>query len=212
MKHGTIITIGRQCGSGGHEIGRKLAEKLGVPCYDKELLRLAAEHSGLAPENFELYDEVPTNSLLYSLSLGNYGMAMGQYDMPIHQKIFLAQFDTIQKLADKGESCVIIGRCADYALAKRQQVINVFLRADPKARTKRLVEQYADLTEKKAADQMVKTDKRRASYHNFYADTRWGNSESYDLVLDSLKLGIDQTVDLLAAYAELRFPDEGEEK
>ena len=212
MKHGTIITIGRQCGSGGHEIGRKLAEKLGVPCYDKELLRLAAEHSGLAPENFELYDEVPTNSLLYSLSLGNYGVAMGQYDMPIHQKIFLAQFDTIQKLADKGESCVIIGRCADYALAKRQQVINVFLRADPKARTKRLVEQYADLTEKKAADQMVKTDKRRASYHNFYADTRWGNSESYDLVLDSLKLGIDQTVDLLAAYAELRFPSEEEEK
>ena len=113
MKNGTIITIGRQSGSGGHEIGKKLADKLGIPVYDKELLRLAAEHSGLAPEHFELYDEVPTSSLLYSLSLGNYGMARGQYDIPIHQKIFLAQFDTIQKLADKGESCVIVGRCAD---------------------------------------------------------------------------------------------------
>lgn len=208
MRRGTIITIGRQCGSGGHEIGRKLAEKLGVTCYDKELLRLAAEQSGIAPENFELYDEVPTNSLLYSLSLGNYGMAMGHYEMPIHQKIFLAQFDAIQKLADRGESCVIIGRCADYALAKREQVINVFLRSNPKARVARMVEQYEDLTEKKAADQIVKTDKRRANYHNFYANTRWGNSDSYDLVLDSLQLGIDNTVELLANYANLRFPEE----
>ncbi len=208
MKKGTIITIGRQCGSGGHEVGKKLAEKLGVPFYDRELLRLAAEQSGLAPENFDMYDEVPTNSLLYSLSLGNYGMAMGQYDMPIHQKVFLAQFDTIQNLADKGESCVIIGRCADYALAKREQVIRVFLYADPKARTERLVQQYADLNPKKAADQMVKTDKRRAAYHNFYADTRWGNPEGYDLMVDCLKTGIDRTVDLIATYANLRFSDE----
>ncbi|MBQ8683862.1 MAG: cytidylate kinase-like family protein [Clostridia bacterium] len=207
MKRGTIITIGRQCGSGGHEIGLKLAEKLGVPYYDKELLRLAAEKSGLAPENFELYDEVPTSSLLYSLSLGNYGFAAHSLDMPIHQKIFLAQFETIQALADKGESCVILGRCADYALAKREQVVKVFVRADPKARVQRLVAQYSDLNEKKAADQMVKTDKRRANYHNFYAETRWGSSDSYDLVVDSLKLGIDNTVDLIAAYAAMRFPE-----
>ncbi len=208
MKKGTIITIGRQCGSGGHEIGKKLAAHLGVPFYDKELLRLAAEQSGLAPENFDLYDEVPTNSLLYSLSLGNYGVNMGQYDVPIHQKVFLAQFDAIQKLADKGESCVIIGRCADYALAQRQQVINVFVRADVKQRVQRMLSLYGDLNEKRAADQIVKTDKRRASYHNFYADTRWGNSESYDLIIDSLKTGIDNTVELIAQYAELRFPGE----
>ncbi len=207
MKHGTIITIGRQSGSGGHEIGKKLAEKLGIPVYDKELLKLAAEESGLAPENFELYDEVPTSSLLYSLSLGNYGISMGQYDIPIHQKIFLAQFDTIQKLADKGESCVIIGRCADYALAKRDQVINVFIRADIKSRVARALARHPGTTEKKAADEIVRTDKRRASYHNFYADTRWGSIESYDLVIDSLKTGIDQTVDTIAYYANLRFPD-----
>lgn len=207
MKNGTIITIGRQSGSGGHEIGKKLAEKLGIPVYDKELLKLAAEESGLAPENFELYDEVPTSSLLYSLSLGNYGIAtMGQYDIPIHQKIFLAQFDTIQKLADKGESCVIVGRCADYALAKREQVINVFIRADIKSRVARALARHPGTTEKKAADEIVRTDKRRASYHNFYADTRWGSIESYDLVIDSLKTGIDQTVDTIAYYANLRFP------
>ena len=206
MKNGTIITIGRQCGSGGHEIGKKLAERLGVTFYDKELLKLAAQESGLAPENFEMYDEVPTNSLLYSLSLGNSGAARGNFDIPIHQKIFLAQFDAIQKLADRGESCVIIGRCADYALAQREQVINIFLHADIRQRVRRMVEQHSDLNEKKAADQIVRTDKRRASYHNFYADTRWGNCDSYDLVIDSLKTGIDNTVRLIADYAELRFP------
>ncbi len=207
MKQGTIITIGRQCGSGGHEIGLKLAERLGVPYYDKELLRLAAQKSGLAPENFDLYDEVPTSSLLYSLSLGNYGLVPHQYDLPLHQKIFLAQFEAIQDLADQGESCVILGRCADYALARREQVMTVFVRAEPEARVRRLMAQYGDLNEKKAADQMVKTDKRRANYHNFYAETRWGSSESYDLVVDSLKLGIDNTVELIAACANLRFPD-----
>ncbi len=206
MKRGTIITIGRQCGSGGREIGKKLAEKLGIPFYDKELLRIAAEKSGLAPENMELYDEVPTNSLLYSLSLGNYGMAMHHYDVPIHQKVFMAQFETIQSLADKGESCIIIGRCADYALASREQVVTVFVHSDPKLRVQRMMAQYSDLNEKKAADQIVKTDKRRANYHNFYADTRWGSCESYDLVVDSLKTGIDNTVELIAQYAEMRFP------
>lgn len=207
MKKGTIITIGRQCGSGGREIGKKLAEKLGVPFYDKELLRMAAENSGIAPENFDAYDEVPTNSLLYYLSVGNYGMDGVQYDTPIHQKVFLAQFDAIQKLADKGESCVILGRCADYALGKREQVVKVFLRADPSARAKRLMAEN-NLSEKKAADLMVKTDKRRANYHNFYASTRWGNADTYDLSINSLKTGIDNTVDLIAAYADLRFPEE----
>ncbi len=208
MKNGTIITIGRQCGSGGREIGKKLAQKLGVPFYDKELLRLAAEQSGIAPENFDAFDEVPTNSLLYYLSVGNnYGMGGMQYEIPIHQKVFLAQFEAIQKLADKGESCVILGRCADYALSRRACVVNVFLRSDPAARAKRLMEAH-ELTEKKAADLMVKTDKRRASYHNFYANTRWGSADSYDLIVDSLKTGIDETVELIAAYADIRFPAE----
>ena len=169
-------------------------------------MHLAVKNSGIAPENFEAYDEVPTNSLLYYLSIGNYGTAGVQYETPIHQKVFLAQFETIQKLADEGQSCVILGRCADYALSQRNRVINVFLRADPRERAKRLMEKH-DLTEKKAADLMVKTDKRRASYHNFYASTRWGSADSYDLIVDSLKTGIDNTVELIAAYTKMRFPE-----
>lgn len=206
MTSGTIITIGRQCGCGGHEIGKKLAQRMGVSFYDKELLRLAVQNSGVAPESFEAYDEVPTNSLLYYLSIGNYGAGNLQYEMPIHQKVFLAQFEAIQKLADEGQSCVILGRCADYALAQRNRVVNVFLRANPAERAKRLMERHG-LSEKKAADLMVKTDKRRANYHNFYANTRWGSADSYDLVVDSLKTGIDNTVELIAAYAQLRFPE-----
>ena len=202
-----IITIGRQCGSGGREIGQKLAQKLGVPFYDRELLRLAAQQSGLASENIEMFDEVPTSSLLYSLSLGNRGVMLGQYEAPIHQRVFLAQFETIQKLADKGESCVILGRCADYALREREQVVKVFLKADPAARVARMLTLYDDLTEKKAADQMVKTDKRRAAYYNFYSDTHWGSVEGYDLVVDSLRTGIDHTVEIIADYANRRFPE-----
>lgn len=208
MKKGTIITIGRSYGSAGREIGLKLADRLGIAFYDKELLRLAAENSGLSAESVEMYDEVPTNSLLYSLSLGNYGMAMGSYDVPIHQKIFMAQFDAIQKLADQGESCVIIGRCADYALAKREQIINIFVKAQPDARVARLTRIHPELTPKKAAEAMVKRDKKRANYHNFYADTRWGTAEAYDLVIDGLQMGIDNAVDLLQTYCEMRFPGE----
>ena len=119
MSGNLVITIGRQCGSSGKIIGQKLAEEMGVKCYDKELLALAAKNSGLCEELFETHDEKPTNSFLYSLVMDTYSMGYttsGYMDMPINHKIFLAQFDTIKQLADQ-ESCVIVGRCADYALA-----------------------------------------------------------------------------------------------
>lgn len=118
MTNNLIITIGRQCGSGGKMIGELLAEKMGVKCYDKELLSMAAKHSGLCEELFEKHDERPTSSFLYSLVMDSYSMgytASGYSDMPINHKIFLAQFDTIKKLAEEA-SCVMVGRCADYAL------------------------------------------------------------------------------------------------
>ena len=119
MNGNLIITIGRQSGSGGKVIGQKLAERMGVECYDKELLSLAAKQSGLCEELFEKHDERPTSSFLYSLVMDSYSMgytASGYSDMPINHKIFLAQFDAIKKLASE-KSCVIVGRCADYALA-----------------------------------------------------------------------------------------------
>ena len=119
MKKNLVITIGRECGSSGRAIGRKLAESLGIKCYDKELLALAAKNSGLCEELFKTHDEKPTNSFLYSLVMDTYsfGYTSSAFsDMPINQKVFLAQFETIKKIASEGP-CIMIGRCADYALA-----------------------------------------------------------------------------------------------
>ncbi len=205
MHSRTIFTIGRQFGSGGHEIGQKLAEKLSIPFYDKKLLEVAAEQSGIAQEVIENYDEVPTNSLLYSLSMGNYGMGGGgPFTMPIHQQIFLAQFDAIQKLSEQG-SCVIVGRCADYALYRYPHLVSVFIHADIQKRIDRIAKLY-DLSEKEAAERILKIDKKRASYHNFYATKKWGNCDSYHLSLDSGVLGIDNAVEIICAFADRKDP------
>ena len=135
----TVITIGREFGSGGHEIGMKLAERLGIKCYDKELLELAAKESGLCKELFASQDEKPTNSFLYSLVMDTYslGYSNSYVDMPINHKVFLAQFDAIKKLAEK-ESCVIVGRCADYALEDDPFAVSVFVKASIDERVKRI--------------------------------------------------------------------------
>ena len=127
----TIITIGRQFGSAGREIGEKLAEELGIKCYDKELLTRAAKESGFCEELIHTHDERPTNSFLYNLVMDTYSFgynAAGLVDMPISQKVFLAQFDAIKKIAAEGP-CIIVGRCADYALADNPNCISVFIHA-----------------------------------------------------------------------------------
>ena len=202
MRGNLVITIGRQCGSGGKMIGQKIAEKLGVKCYDKELLTRAAKESGLCEELFETHDEKPTSSFLYSLVMDTYslGYTTSAYmDMPINHKIFLAQFDTIKKLA-KEESCVIVGRCADYALEEMDNVVNVFIHADMESRVKRVIEEYGD-DPKKAQDIISKTDKKRANYYNYYSDKKWGASETYNISIDSGKIGIDNCVELIKAFA-----------
>lgn len=175
MSGNLIITIGRQSGSGGKKIGEMLAQKLGVKCYDKELLAQSAKHSGLCEELFEKHDERPTSSFLYSLVMDSYSMgytSTGYSDMPINHRIFLAQFDTIKKLADEA-SCVIIGRCADYALEDYPNVVSVFITGDEEDKIKRVSELYG-VDETKAKDLMVKTDKRRSSYYNYYSNKKWG--------------------------------------
>ena len=167
MDERTVITIGREFGSGGHEIGMKLAEKLGIKCYDKELLELAAKESGLCEELFASQDEKPTNSFLYSLVMDTYslGYTNSYVDMPINHKVFLAQFDAIKKLAER-ESCVIVGRCADYALEDNPYAVSVFIKASLNERVQRIKRIY-ELNDSKAADLIQKTDKRRASYYNY---------------------------------------------
>lgn len=199
----TIITIGRQFGSGGREIGLKVAEALGIPCYDKELLTRAAKESGFCEEMLVNHDERPTNSFLYNLVMDTYsfGYNSNSYsDMPISHKVFLAQFDTIKKIGSEGP-CVIVGRCADYALADFDNVVNLFIFGDEKCRIKRIMERF-DLNENKAKDMINKKDKQRQSYYNYYSSKKWGRSDSYDLCINSSKLGIDGTVKLIKQYVE----------
>ena len=200
-----VITIGRQCGSRGKTIGKKVAEALGVKCYDKELLTEAAKHSGLCEELFETHDEKPTNSFLYSLVMDTYslGYTTSAYmDMPINHKIFLAQFDTIKKIADK-EPCVIVGRCADYALADYPNCVKVFIHADIDYRIHRVAKRH-DLTLAKAKDEVTKTDKKRASYYNYYTSKRWGEAAGYDLCLDSSVIGNENAVKMIKQFIEMK--------
>ena len=199
----TIITIGRQFGSGGREIGSKVAEHFGIKFYDKELLTRAASESGFAQEMIQDHDERPTTSFLYNLVMDTYSFGYNSssfVDMPISHKIFLAQFDTIKKIADEGP-CVIVGRCADYALAEYKNVINIFIHGDEEDKIKRIMERYPDVTNKdKALEMMLKKDKQRQSYYNYYSSKKWGRSDTYDLTINSSVLGIDGTVDLIIQF------------
>lgn len=201
----TIITIGRQFGSGGREIGEKLAKHFGIKFYDKELLSRAAQESGFCEEMMHSHDERPTNSFLYNLVMDTYSFGYNSssfVDMPISHKVFLAQFDTIKKIAKEGP-CVIVGRCADYALSDYQNCLNIFIHADEQNKVKRIMGKYSDITtEQKAKDMMIKKDKSRQSYYNYYSSKKWGRADSYDLSINSGILGIDGTVKLLAQYIE----------
>ena len=197
----TIITIGRQFGSVGHEIGEKLAQFWGIKCYDKELLARAAKESGYCEEMFRNHDERPTNSFLYNLVMDTYSFGYNSstfVDMPISHKVFLAQFDAIKKLA-KEEPCVIVGRCADYALAEFKNCVHIFIHGDLETRIQRVAKKY-ELTSDKAKEMIIKKDKQRASYYNYYSSKKWASVESYHLSVDSSLLGIDGTVELIKQF------------
>ena len=205
MKTNTIITIGREFGSAGREIGYKVAEAFDIKLYDKELLARAAKESGICEEIFESHDEKPTNSFLYSLVMDTYSMGYSgntYTDMPINHKVFLAQFDAIKKLAEEGP-CILIGRCADYALEDYRNVLSVFIHADTVKRAKRISRMY-DMTEAKAKEMIIKTDKKRGSYYNYYTNKKWSAVQSYDVCLDSGKLGIDGCVDAIVEIVKIK--------
>ena len=201
MANNTIITIARQYGSGGHDIGEKLAEELKIPFYDKELLERAAKDSGFCQEIFENYDEKPTNSFLYSLVMDTYSMGHSTAafaEMPLNHKIFLAQFNAIKDIAKEGP-CVIVGRCADYALADFPNVVDVYLYADMQSRIARIARRH-DVTDAKAKDLIQKTDKGRASYYNYYTNKKWGEATGYDLCLNTASLGIDGSIHMIREF------------
>ena len=201
----SIVTISREFGSGGREIGKRLADKLNVPFYDKELLEMASKESGIARELFVKNDESYTNSFLYSLVMGTYPVSPDgrlNPELPLNHKIFLAQFETIKKLAEKGP-CVIVGRCADYVLKEEPNVIEFFISGNMYDKKKRILERY-DIEKPKVEEFIRKTDKRRASYYNYYTDMKWGDARNFDLCINSSKSGIEGAVDLMLAYIGIK--------
>ena len=207
-KTNTIITIGREFGSTGREIGYKIADDFGIKLYDKEMLNRAAKESGICEELFEAHDEKPTNSFLYSLVMDTYslGYSSGSYtDMPINHKVFLAQFDAIKKIASEGP-CILVGRCADYALEEFDNVLTVFIHAKMEARIRRIARIY-NLTDAKAKEMIQKTDKQRSSYYNYYTNKKWSDAESYDVCLDSSVLGIEGTAEAIKQLVAIKESD-----
>ena len=193
-----IITIGRQFGSGGRDVGEKVAEYFNIPFYDKELVELAAQKSNISKEALKEVDEHATNSFLYSLASGNYSMrginAPIYYEMPINDKLFIAQADVIKEVAKRG-SCVIVGRCADYVLENENvDVLSVFVYGSVDYRAKRVMSAL-DITQAKAKDKVLKTDKQRRTYYDYYTSKNWGVE----------KFGIEETANMIINAAKKKI-------
>lgn len=197
------ITISRQFGSGGKEIGKALADKLGIDFYDKELISLAAKESGYDPKIFENVDERATNSLLYSLSMGLYSFGNGfssMGDLPVNDQLYMLQHKIIKKLANE-KPCIFVGRCADYVLKDSPRCINIYFYADLAYRVKRTIERNG--VDPDRAEQAVnKADKTRANYYSFYSGKKWGRPENYHLCINTGILTTNQCVDIITNYIE----------
>jgi cytidylate kinase len=199
MNENYIITIGRQLGSGGKRVGELLSQKLDIPCYDKQLIQLASRKSGLGKEFFEKMDEKSSHSFL-----GNYFgfrsgfMGPSETNYLCNETLFKIQSDVISGLAEK-ESCIFVGRCADYILRKHPRCLRIFINADINDRIQR-VRQDNSITEKEAGELIEQTDKKRANYYNFYSNKIWGMATSYDLCINSSVFGIEKIVSLIEEY------------
>jgi cytidylate kinase len=200
MKTNYAITIGRQLGSGGKQIGEDLSRKLGIPCYDKELILLASRESGLGKEFFEKFDEKNSYSFfghIFGQHSGYLNEQTGNY--LCNETLFRIQSDVIQKLIEKG-SCIFVGRCADYILRNHPHLLSIFIHANWKDRISRIVADK-NCPEKDAKSLLEHTDKKRAEYYNYYSNKQWGMSTSYDLCINSSVLGIEDTTDFIYRYA-----------
>ena len=202
----TIITIARQYGSGGHEVGRRLAERLGVRCYDRDLISLAAEKSGMSEEALGHVDEKAASSLLYTLVMGSnmYHSNVDQFNVPINDKLFCLQSEIIRDISER-EDCVIVGRCADFVLTEHPRCAKIFIYADFDARVQTVCARES-ISEAEARDRIIKSDKRRANYYNYYTGHKWGKLENYDLSVSTDKIGVDAAARLIADYVKLAFP------
>ncbi len=199
----TIITIARQYGASGRFTGELLSKKLGIPCYDRELITMAVDKSGFKEEFIESYDEKAQSSLLYTLAVGSvdYGTPVPlAYNMPVSDKLFIMQSNIIRDLADKS-SCIIVGRCADYVLRENKNRVSVYLKASMPVRAERVAKRH-DISPDKAQDMCIKTDRRRASYYSHYTGQKWGRADLYDLIIDTTKIGAEGASEVIAKFVE----------
>lgn len=201
----TVITIGREYGSGGHHVGRALARMLDIPYYDKEILTRAAQESGICEELFVNHDERASPSYLFSMSPGLSGVggvAGLSPTMPLNHRVFMAQFETILKLAGEG-ACVIVGRCADYVLKDWPHLTRVFIYADADTRIEHVMANEG-LSRERAKDRVRKMDKQRQSYYNFFADGNWGHRSNYDLMLRMDHVGVEEAAATIQTFVASR--------
>lgn len=202
-----VVNIGRQLGSGGREIGEKLASRLGISFYDKELINLASQESGLCKEFFEKADEQASKGFVGGL----FGMrfpfvsdgALPAMSCLSNDALFKVQSDVIRKLAAE-KSCLFVGRCADYILRDNPRCVNVFISASREDRVARLCRQHA-ISEEKAEDMIEKADKRRSSYYNYYSYKTWGAAETYHLCIESTVLGVEKTTDFIEEFVRAKL-------
>lgn len=207
MEEKFVVNIGRQLGSGGREIGEKLAARLGIDFYDKELINLASEESGLCREFFEKADEKASQGIIGGL----FGLrfpfisdgAVPATNCLSNDALFKVQSDVIRRLASE-KSCLFVGRCADYILREYPRCVNVFISASPQDRIARLCRQHA-VSESVAEEMMHKADKKRADYYNYYSFKTWGAAETYHLCVDSSVLGIEETVDYVEEFVRRKL-------
>ena len=188
-----IITISRQFGSGGRTVGRMLAERLGIPFYDKELVKQVADETGFDVKFIEENGEFSPSKSIFSFAMSQ-GIPVVQNGLSMSDFIFCVQRQVILKLAE--QPCVIVGRGADYILRDREDCFNVFIHADVQSRAERIVKLYGE-SEKRPEQRLADKDKKRKIYYKHYTDREWGDAKNYDICLNSGKIGIDKCVELI---------------
>ncbi len=205
MSDNLVITIERQYGSGGRDVGHALAELLGCKCYDQDLIYMAAKRSGISEEALMEADEQASNSLLYTLAMGASMIFTNTTPMsvPINDALFIAQSEIIRELSEK-ENCIIVGRCADYILSEHPKKVTVFVQRDMNDRVTRIMER-AGISEAAAKERITKKDKKRANYYSYYTGGKWGKPENYDLVVSTSNVGIDGAAKIIYEYVKAAF-------
>ncbi|MBO7218046.1 MAG: cytidylate kinase-like family protein [Clostridia bacterium] len=197
MSKNLVITIGREFGSMGHEIARRLSEIMGIKLYDKELLSIVAKNHGYSEDILHEIDETATNSFLYALSTGahtHHSAMLHGIHMPMTDRAFIACSQVIKELAEE-ESCIILGRCGDSVLKDHENLFRVFIHADMDERANRISE-FEKISKNEAVALIKKNDKKRANYLNFYAETKWGNAKTYDLCINSA-IGVEKAAEII---------------